>query len=393
MALEKDVVALTLGEETIVITESYEVRASVFRQPAQFAINLGHGGVAEELIRKYPPKTKFKLTVNDHTVQTGLTDGFSTGDGGGATVVRFTGRDIMARLVDSFIPQEESYQESTYLDLAKAQLKAIGLGAVPIASSNEANRKAITGSKITQTAPAVVEAELSISSTDIREIVPGTKKVVYETLKAKLGTRRYDFLKTQNDRGGLFFFAAGDGTFVLSRPTAKQTPIAKIVRQRGGTRLPGSIRNHNYRVDFTNRHTKCIVYGHGGGRNFGRSKNRGEFVDQEFSGILGGEDAQVIVVHDNDAKTPKQAEFFARRRIAEEGRDSIELTYTLPGHRVAPNVTTVWAPDTVVDVDDRELGISGLWYVEAVTFNRAPDTTSTLRLMRPQDLVFGEGLF
>jgi prophage tail gpP-like protein len=393
MALEKDVVALTLGEDTIAITESYEVRASVLRQPAQFSINVGHGGVTEALLRAYPPKTKFKLTVNDSTVQTGLTDGFSTGDAGGATVVRFTGRDIMARLVDSFIPQEESYQESTYLDLARAQLRAIGMGGVAIASSNEANRKAITGSKVTQTAPAVVEAELSISSTDIREIVPGTKKVVYETLKAKLGTRRYDFLKTQNDHAGLFLWAAGDGSFVLSRPTAKQSPIAKIVRQRGGSRQPGSILRHNYRTDYTHRHTKCIVYGHGGGRNFGRSKNRGEFVDQEFSAILGGEDAQAITIHDNDAKTPKQAEFFARRRIAEEGRESVELNYTLAGHRVAPNSTVVWAHDTVVDVDDRELGITGLWYVSDVTFNRAPETTTTLRLMRPEHLVFGEGLF
>jgi hypothetical protein len=49
----------------------------------------------------------------------------------------------------------------------------------------------------------------------------------------------------------------------------------------------------------------------------------------------------------------------------------------------------VWAPDTIVDVDDDEFGISGQFWVESVTFKRPP-TTTTLVLMRPSDLVFGE---
>jgi prophage tail gpP-like protein len=396
VALKEDRVALTLGEETISITESYEVRASVLTQPAAFSINLGHGGVALELMQKYPPKTKFKLTVNDIVVQTGLVDGVSSDDNSGATTVNFRGRDMLARLYDAFLPSEESFQEATYTDLVRKHLDAVGLKSAKITASNEANRKAITGSKVVELAPSEIEADLRIDAdVDIRKEIKGTKKVIYATLKAKLGTRRYEFLKTQLDRAGLFLMAAGDGNFIIFRPTAKQEPVARLVRQRGVSLKPGSILRHSFRADTSRRHTKCIVYGHGGGRNFGRSKNRGEFVDEQFSAVLGGEDAQVLVIHDNDAKTPKQAEFLARRRIAEDNRDANELTYTLAGHS-APGYnggSIVWAPDTVVEVEDYELGIRGIRYVESVTMNRAPQTTTTIRLMRPNDLVFGENLF
>jgi hypothetical protein len=43
-----------------------------------------------------------------------------------------------------------------------------------------------------------------------------------------------------------------------------------------------------------------------------------------------------------------------------------------------------WAPDTVVEADDRELGITGPFYVEDVTMRRGPETTTTLRLMKPE---------
>jgi prophage tail gpP-like protein len=55
----------------------------------------------------------------------------------------------------------------------------------------------------------------------------------------------------------------------------------------------------------------------------------------------------------------------------------------------------VWAPDTVVRVLDDEHGISGDFWIEGVTFRGSSShgTTTELTLMRPEDLVFGEGEF
>jgi hypothetical protein len=44
----------------------------------------------------------------------------------------------------------------------------------------------------------------------------------------------------------------------------------------------------------------------------------------------------------------------------------------------------------MVEVDDDELGIRGLFYIESVTHTRGPHTESTVHLMRPEDLIFAD---
>jgi prophage tail gpP-like protein len=96
-------------------------------------------------------------------------------------------------------------------------------------------------------------------------------------------------------------------------------------------------------------------------------------------------------------RTPKQAAFVARRKIAEFNRESWQLNYTVSGH-TTPSIIggaggrAVWTPDTTVEIDDDELGIKGLYYVEGVTFSRSSKDTTTVHVMRIDDLVFGEAL-
>jgi prophage tail gpP-like protein len=56
---------------------------------------------------------------------------------------------------------------------------------------------------------------------------------------------------------------------------------------------------------------------------------------------------------------------------------------------------SVWAPDTVVRVLDDEHAIAGDFWIEGVTFRGSTShgTETELTLMRPEDLVFGEGEF
>jgi hypothetical protein len=49
----------------------------------------------------------------------------------------------------------------------------------------------------------------------------------------------------------------------------------------------------------------------------------------------------------------------------------------------------VWAPDTIVEVNDELLGITGTFWVAQVTHMRNPKSTSLIELMRLGDLVFG----
>ena len=45
--------------------------------------------------------------------------------------------------------------------------------------------------------------------------------------------------------------------------------------------------------------------------------------------------------------------------------------------------------EQLTDFDDYDIGVQGTFWVESVEFSRAPQTETTITLMRPEDLVFG----
>lgn len=402
MALFTDEVLLTLAGETITIAENYEIRAGILNQPAGFGLRLGHGGVVADLAKRYPENTPFSLSVNGQTVQTGSTDGLTTGESNGACMITFEGRDALAPLADTYVAADTAFSGISFAELVERVLAIAGYENFTRASgklvvSNEANRRKISGVQLVQTAPPSADVNIKVTegreSIEFTNIVPGTKKTTYKTVKIQLGTKWLDWLKTQLDRAGLFLWATGDGRLILSAPNPNQDPCTQIRRVKRGDRGEGFTRvvRHQLRRNTRNRYTKFIVYGKGGGRNFGRQKVRGEFVDPEMTAIFGGEDKRVRTHHDNDVKDVAAAEYMARRLCAEANREGWQLNYTLAGHSTRSSVggaRMIWTPDTVVEVDDRELGVSGLFYLENLTMNRAPEATTTIQLMRLQDLVF-----
>jgi prophage tail gpP-like protein len=396
MVFHADPVRLVLAGDEIAINESYDIREGIINQPSAFSLRLGHGGVTRELLAKYPPNTQFQLFIGDAPILYGMTDGFSTGDSGGATSVTFDGRDLGARIHDGFIDSDLSFPaDKTFDELLKTALKAVGLGSALTFPDNNANRKAHAGSIIVATAPTIEETTLEDGSAGPQQVVPGTSKTVYQTIKAKLGTTWGEFLRQQFERAGLFFWADGSGGFVIAAPNPNQDPVYRIIRRRGITNSPVNVKRHYFKNNIQRRYTKCVVYGHGGGRNFGRTKNRGEYVDAEMSKLLGGDDIKILNVHDTHARDTKQAFAMARRKIAEANRNGYQLNYTVAGH-TAPSLKgggdsrAVWTPDTLVDVDDDELGLKGLFYIESCSHTANPQAETTIHLMRPQDLIFAD---
>ena len=67
--------------------------------------------------------------------------------------------------------------------------------------------------------------------------------------------------------------------------------------------------------------------------------------------------------------------------------------YTFAGNTLEFNgsyTRAVVVPDTTVWVDDAMAGLNGVYYIESVRRARTPQTITTIRLMRPEDLVFGD---
>jgi prophage tail gpP-like protein len=188
----------------------------------------------------------------------------------------------------------------------------------------------------------------------------------------------------------------GNPTFVLSEPNGQQAPIAKLTQSETNaynvarTGHEVSILTGKLHNDTKPRFSEAVVHSRGGGKKFGRTKGKGDFSDPEMLAL--GYD-RPIVMKDVDCQNEKQAEFMARRRIAEGRRSGNSLSYTVSGHTFAAigGGRGVWAPDTVVDVDDDRLGVKGLFWIESVHFSRSTDQTVTnLTLQRPEDLLFGD---
>jgi prophage tail gpP-like protein len=395
-----DTVLIRLGDDDLKIVENYEVKVSVLQQPAAFTLRLGSGETASQILKRYPPGTPFALFVGAAGHRSQIQSGriYSRGAPSGKhTQVEIKGRDHLAALFDDEVQFEYTFPDKTYYELTRKVLNVVGLtertedGAPKFAlySNNDNNRQLV--SRVPTAKP---QAKGELVEQKETGATSGAGKLVYQTLKTSVGTRWYDFLQQQYKLAGLFLWATGEGNFALAQPRADQPPAYKILRQRGQLRDHGNILECRFQDDVTNRHAMIIVHGRGGSGKNGRGKIFGHYTDKE---MVAYDLHNVRTVHDEDIKSDQEAKYLARKLVAEERRAGWQLEYTMSGHIipsvVAKDSTAVWCPDMVCRVDDEELDIHGNFYIEAVTFSRSPETTTTVTLMRPEDLVFADKLF
>jgi prophage tail gpP-like protein len=396
-----DKVELTVNGETLLINKSYQIECSVFTVPSTFGLRVGHSDTCAQLLRRFQPGMEFRLSINGNVIQVGTIDNVDTG-GSSGTEVNIAGRDRLALLWDSYLGSERTFKESTFAALVEQALEAQGYSQYTLTASNAANRQAVTGVQKTSETGRSASAERALEDVTGEGFGGNNAEkssVIHNTIKGKLGTRWLELIQKQLSRAGLFIWAGTDGSFILSEPNAKQLPSYRIQRSSGvvarGTGINTGVMTPQFRNQTDKRNSKAIVWGRTTGGEGARQKVRGEFVDEEM--VAWGIN-KTIVVDDKDIKTAKEAEYAARRLIAEQRRAGWSLEYTVSGHStqslLQPGTRAIWAPDTVVEVKDEFLDINGNFYLSDVSFSRSDKgTTTSLRLMRPEDLVFAEELF
>jgi hypothetical protein len=428
---QEDSIGLVLNGERILTSESWEHTESVLSQPSAFSLRLGSGArsdfggtVNREILQRYPKGTTFQLYIGNVLQATGRTDGVSLeqSDGGPAEIT-IRGRDALARLHDTSVKAVVGVKVATYPDLVWYALQQVALAPQGSAIDpdiltvdNTANRKLKAGVPVNAVLPhRTVEQILEDTGLGASGIGPNVG-VVQTTPLAKLNETWHQFLRRYLDRAGLMLWAGAKGNFVLGSPNGNQTPTYTLFRPSvSAPNAGGNIRGCSWQDDASHRHTEAIVYGRGGGKVVGRVKSKGGFADQEmvdagyakgFDGKPGGP-GQPLVFRDVNVHSGAEASYFARRKLAEERRAGWRLEYriaglTLPatgaarfgaiyggGAQPGASPRAVITPDTVVSVNDQELGIEGDFYVETCVRQRNPYTTTTVRLMRKEDLVFG----
>jgi prophage tail gpP-like protein len=375
-------VQLILGGSEVFIVESYAISMGMLAQPCAFAIELGNNVIARDLMRRFPPNTPFALRVGEVPQFQGRTDGWTVNGGSDGTTLLVRGRDCLAQLTDAYVDSERSFSDVTFTDLTGQVMDiVIGAGKWILLGLNDANRKVQTGAS-----PKVTEPAPDLGGDSISE--PNGQQ---KTLQAKMGTRWLgDFLKPQYDRGGLFLIATSNelDNFILSTANANQSPLYRIRHARGA--IDNVVKSVTFKNEPTARYSSCEVWGRRGGGNEARKKVFARIEDPE---MIAFGFKKPWVIKDDKSTTVKQAEFLAKRKMAEARRATWSLSYTVSGHTtptIEGNHTAVWARDTVVEVDDQELGLQGPFYVESVEFRGAPQAETTLNLMRPEDVIFAE---
>jgi prophage tail gpP-like protein len=408
-ALNKDKVTLVLGGTTIGIATSFSITQSLLKQPAEFSMRLGRGTAdynagkgptIRELIKAAPPNTPFQLYINDNLRMTGYTDGYrATAAGGAASELTIFGRDTLAPLHDAHIHHEISFNNKTYKSLVEEVLKIVGYKNFKLDATGagpRADRSIKAGISVRELLPVRTVQEILDGKGEGQTAGASGGSTTQSTLQSKIGERWMDFLRKQLDRAGLFLWAGGDGTIFLSAPNPNLAPTYRITRRRGQTRNDVNVIHADILNDKRPRYSYVVVYGKHGGKKNGVQKSKGDGEDKEMIGY-GYDLARALAVRDKHVQNAAQAAYLAQRKLAEGRRHGFQLVYTMSGLST-PAIgggNAVWTPDTVVEIVDDEFGIDSTtpggnhFWIDQVDFGRAPHTTSTIRLMRPYDVVFG----
>jgi prophage tail gpP-like protein len=379
-----DSVRIKFGADDVRIVEHYSFHSSILQQPAAFTVKLSAGRGTSAILARYPPgpSTRVALYIGPYRQFTGELDApNASGDANGSSI-EFKGRDLMARLYAQDITAERSFNNATYEELFKAALTDVGQGHKIIEISNTANRKVRSGAgvKVSREPVLVDEVRQTPSGIGLRN-----------TVTAKLGETWLVFLERHFGKVGLFPWCDVNGNFVLSRPNGDQEPTFHFYRKRGGSRGDvANVERYSFVNDTTQRFSEVVIFARNGGRKFGHNHTKGSFRDEEMV-ALGFNRRKVH--RDVNVSSTEEAEFYARRKIAEVNRASWKLQYTVSGHSATTiqdrRKRAIVCPDMVARVDDDELNIHDNMYIESVE-HQSPPRTSVVTLMRIQDLLFGE---
>lgn len=430
-----DAVHVILGTDEVLASEDYHVDVAFLQVPNAFSMTIGSGNTALSIMEQFPPRTPFKLKVGPVIIFMGRTDGYARASAN-ATEVAITGRDAMAYLVDDHIEHDKTFNNATFDELVKYALVGAGLDGYSIYLDAAAQRRAVTGQPVvtTKTVNQLIKgnpgyedknnqvrianllAQLDGNPAPFPDAIATPDTVVAKNVQVVTGFRAdkpiqfkagdtwYGALHKELIRGGIFLRAGVDPegidelAYLLSAPDGSTKPLYGVINERGAT-LNGNFVNvfqPRFKNITTERFARYIVYGRAGGGATARKRIVGEFTDPEMT-ALGYTKRWVRV--DETVKSNKHAEYLARKQCAEDRRKDRSFAYTVRGHTLPmlnnPDRRVVICPDTTIFLDDEENGLSGIFWIERVSYMGSKDNgrTTEMTFMAPEDLVFGDGDF
>ena len=207
-----------------------------------------------------------------------------------------------------------------------------------------------------------------VDSSALLDKLAGTVGNDQPHLRSKLGEKWFDLLRKHLELAGLFLWDSYDGNIVVAQPRTASPPMGRVVRVRDAS--ASNVEAFKWREDYASRFSEVNIFCHSTHADFGRGDVSAEFHDTQMEGYGFN---KLKVIRARHVTSLSQAKALAHRAMFAGQREGFSLEYTVKGHSTASMQTgeqVVWAPDTLVDVVDQEIGVSGTYYLETAQLTR-----------------------
>lgn len=399
---------------------SYRCNSQFCTPTDGFELSLAGEDIDPTVRQMFRSGEEFIIRVNGHTQANGYIDSVeSEASREGGTMLRVEGCDKLAPVVRAGIdPHTRFTAAQTLADILDAVFGPFGYASVneSFLNSNDVNRNIMTG--------GVRGQRLSVSHSKKKgTTVKPLKSFTIHQARPYPAEGAFAFASRLSQRFGLWIWLSAEGNqLIVSRPNFDQEPLYRLYDKLDDGQ--GRITNieHGRVKENSAQQPSCIVASSFSCVPTADVSRYTVIVINELVGL--GQDgfavpavqkiisdnpdasqlppradafpktvfrphpaAQPIYLHDQESQTLDQLQNYARRELALRQHDSLHASYTVAGHS---QNGTIWAVDTIVDVDDDARDIHEPLYIVGRTFEKSRAGTFThLDLVRPWTIDFG----
>lgn len=312
---------------------------------------------------------QLNIWIDEQRVFSGIIDGHDRNLSRDGSTVSISARDKAGRLVDESAPLIR-FEGLGIVDLAQKMAGSL----FSVITSNATNRRLVTGR-----GGRTVTREPAIDRTPraARKVEPGESKM--------------DVLKHFLELGELIAWATADGKYlVIGKPNYQQQVQWSFTIAKPENWDATNIISYSRRQSLGERYSRIDAIGTlpGSEADYGEKVRHRGFAKNGPNEDGTGKDFRIpkrLVVHD-DRMRAGTGNARARREMAErdDGGDGIQLSVwghgqILPGAQVP----TIYAFDTVADVEDQEIPERGSWYLTACRYSggKAEGSATELKMV------------
>lgn len=337
------------------------------------------------------------LRVNGKLVSTGYVDQINIRGGAHGTVMLVRGRDALSIPVDSYVDPHFQFPEGQTLKAFLLKLFS-PYGFKDVVIGDRLNRQKMTGA-ITQ---LTINEQHKVFEKQIT--TPINSK-----FKAQVNEGIYEFAERIGRRYGFRIWCGADGkTIHIGGPDYDHPPVGALLHKLGDGSEKNNILDYNVTWDWHKQPSAIIASGTGKGGPFPYGALRTlmvnellcdddqlpkvqevakeykvkpltmrDYIERPKRVVPVTKYPRIHYVKDDESKEQAHLDNYTRRLMADAQSHFLVAEYTVAGHGQNGNL---WAPNTMVQVEDDVSRINGQMWIRARTFSKERDGGTTTKL-------------